>query len=194
MKIVLLGSATLLALGAAPASAQFRAALDVADATVDEGCAQPAAHRRSRRGGLGAARRVPRAGQTARADGALQRLPGTPSREPARGHPELRARPAERRGREARRHASHGGDDRAAGAAGRGRRALPARGARAALAAPAQRHVGQLAERGARYGFILEAYQIEAEYGRTVSAYDGTVNVDGEELAVEFLRIGCASR
>ncbi|NNU15212.1 DUF3450 domain-containing protein [Parvularcula sp. ZS-1/3] len=41
-----------------------------------------------------------------------------------------------------------------------------------------------------RYRLIIEAYQIENEYGRTIQAYNGTV-VDGDqELTVEFLRIG----
>ncbi len=41
-----------------------------------------------------------------------------------------------------------------------------------------------------RYRLIVEAYQIEGEYGRTIGAYDGTVNYDGQELTGEFLRIG----
>ena len=41
-----------------------------------------------------------------------------------------------------------------------------------------------------RYRLIIEAYQIENEYGRTIEAYDGTVNTESGELSVEFLRIG----
>ncbi|MFC3301465.1 DUF3450 domain-containing protein [Parvularcula lutaonensis] len=41
-----------------------------------------------------------------------------------------------------------------------------------------------------RYRLIIEAYQIENEYGRTIQAYDGTVDDNGTELTVEFLRIG----
>lgn len=41
-----------------------------------------------------------------------------------------------------------------------------------------------------RYRLIVEAYQIEGEYGRTIGAYEGTVNFNGEELAGEFLRVG----
>ena len=41
-----------------------------------------------------------------------------------------------------------------------------------------------------RFGLILEAFEIEAEYGRTSSVYRGTVAQDGEELEVDFLRIG----
>ena len=41
-----------------------------------------------------------------------------------------------------------------------------------------------------RYRLIIEAYQIENEYGRTIQAYDGTVTDNGQELTVEFLRVG----
>ncbi len=41
-----------------------------------------------------------------------------------------------------------------------------------------------------RYRLIVEAYQIEGEYGRTIGAYEGTVNFNGQELTGEFLRIG----
>lgn len=41
-----------------------------------------------------------------------------------------------------------------------------------------------------RYRLIIEAYQIEGEYGRTISAYEGTVNVEGQELTGEFLQVG----
>jgi hypothetical protein len=42
-----------------------------------------------------------------------------------------------------------------------------------------------------RYSLIIEAYQIENEYGRTIESYTGYVPGDnGEELQVDFLRIG----
>lgn len=40
---------------------------------------------------------------------------------------------------------------------------------------------------------VLEAYQVEVEYGRTIEAYTGLQNVDGQELDVDFLRIGRVS-
>ena len=41
-----------------------------------------------------------------------------------------------------------------------------------------------------RFRLIVEAYQIEGEYGRTIRAYDGTVNFGGQELTGEFLGVG----
>ena len=38
---------------------------------------------------------------------------------------------------------------------------------------------------------VLEAYQIENEYGRTIESYNGKVDINsGEEISVEFLRVG----
>ncbi|MFK7897142.1 MAG: DUF3450 domain-containing protein [Myxococcota bacterium] len=41
-----------------------------------------------------------------------------------------------------------------------------------------------------RYRRILEAYQVENDYGRTIESYGGTVNKDGVDVPVDFLRIG----
>lgn len=37
---------------------------------------------------------------------------------------------------------------------------------------------------------VMEAYQIENDYGRTIEAYVGLQNVDGTEREVDFLRVG----
>ena len=41
-----------------------------------------------------------------------------------------------------------------------------------------------------RYRRILEAYQIENDYGRTIDATPGTINKNGAEVPVDFLRVG----
>ncbi len=37
---------------------------------------------------------------------------------------------------------------------------------------------------------VIEGYQIENDYGRTIEAYKGSTEVNGKELEVDFLRIG----
>jgi len=37
---------------------------------------------------------------------------------------------------------------------------------------------------------ILEAYQIEIDYGKTIEAYSGNIEINGAEQSVNFLRIG----
>ena len=41
-----------------------------------------------------------------------------------------------------------------------------------------------------KYRRILEAYQIELEFGSTLSAYEGVLNDGGSERTVEFLQLG----
>ena len=37
---------------------------------------------------------------------------------------------------------------------------------------------------------IFEAYQLEAEFGKTIESYQGYLNIDGIEKAVDFFRLG----
>ncbi len=41
-----------------------------------------------------------------------------------------------------------------------------------------------------KFRSVFELYQIESEYGRAVQAYNGIVNVDGNDLEVDLLHIG----
>ena len=40
---------------------------------------------------------------------------------------------------------------------------------------------------------VIEAFQIENDYGRTIESYKGAVNIDGRDQEVDFLRIGRVS-
>ncbi|MCB1670796.1 MAG: DUF3450 domain-containing protein [Gammaproteobacteria bacterium] len=41
-----------------------------------------------------------------------------------------------------------------------------------------------------KYRRVIEAYQIEAEYGQTLEAYEAPTLIDGREVTVDFLRVG----
>ena len=41
-----------------------------------------------------------------------------------------------------------------------------------------------------KYRRILEAYQIEMDYGRTLEAYEGPIDTGGEKRTVQFVRVG----
>jgi len=41
-----------------------------------------------------------------------------------------------------------------------------------------------------KYRQIMEAYQVEASYGRNIEAYIGTLSIDGVERQVDLLRVG----
>ena len=45
-------------------------------------------------------------------------------------------------------------------------------------------------ELGEKYRRVIEAYQIEAEYGQNIEAYEGALKQGERELTVDFLRVG----
>lgn len=45
----------------------------------------------------------------------------------------------------------------------------------------------------ARFRLLLEAYQVEQDYGGTVESWRGPLTLDGKEVSVEYLRLGRAA-
>ena len=43
---------------------------------------------------------------------------------------------------------------------------------------------------GEKYRRVIEAYQIEAEYGQNIEAYEGPLSLEGRDLTVDYLRVG----
>ena len=41
-----------------------------------------------------------------------------------------------------------------------------------------------------KYRRLIEAYQIEIQYGKTIEAYQGIQNINGRQLSVNYLRVG----
>ncbi|KZZ50667.1 hypothetical protein A3759_25035, partial [Thalassolituus sp. HI0120] len=41
-----------------------------------------------------------------------------------------------------------------------------------------------------KYRKVMEAYQAEIDYGRTIESYRGTLDVNGQQREVDFLRVG----
>ena len=41
-----------------------------------------------------------------------------------------------------------------------------------------------------KFRLVIEGYQIENDYGRTIEAYKGSTEVNGNQLEVDFLRVG----
>ncbi|WP_371192786.1 DUF3450 domain-containing protein [Glaciecola sp. SC05] len=41
-----------------------------------------------------------------------------------------------------------------------------------------------------QFRLVLDAYSIENQYGRTIQSYDGTINVGGQDISVDFFNLG----
>ena len=189
-RIVLLGSATLMAMGATPAAAQFKAALDTAEATIREGAQSQ--------------QRVEQLDdQASELLGQFRAL---------NKQLELNERYNVSRARQV--------EDQQLEVQGLQRDLENIEGVKRAVTPLMEEMIEDLAamieadvpflpterqerlerlravmadssqNEASRFGLILEAFEIEAEYGRTSGVYKGTVEADGQALEVDFLRIG----
>ena len=189
-KVALLGSATLLALGATPAFAQFRAALDVADATVREGAAS---QQRIEELDDQASEALGEYRANVKQLELTERYNVSRERQVENQQEDIQSFQRDLQNVEGiKRAVTPLMEEMVANLEQLVAADIPF------LPTERQNRIERLRRimsdssqnEASRYGLILEAFQIEADYGRSVDVYDGSIDVDGQEVQGEFLRIG----